>query len=532
MKTKKHKSKEKARELLNLLSDPAVIVNEKGQILTVNDAFQEITGLSKKEIVDKSFLDVSLLPADSKAILLKNLQRRMQGASVEPYDICFADKTGESRCVEVKGKRTIYAGQPANVVVFHDVSRRRENARRIKEYAERMEALVEEKVKEINESEEQFRVYVENSPVAVFVANAKAEYEYVNEAASKMLGYPREKLQQMSISQVALKNGLSSFVELKAKGKVRLELDLKHKSGQPVPVILNAVKLPDGKLIAFCENIAERVELQKKIEEYTHNLENIVQERTKQLKEANEELLKSQRLAAIGELAGMVGHDLRNPLTGIKNAVYYLKNKGKSCTEAHNKMMLEIIDSSIEHANRIINDLSDYSRKIHLELEERTPCLLLAEALMLVEIPDKVRFVDLTHDEPKMMVDTEKMKRAFVNFIKNAIDAMPEGGTLEVRSRRKRGNVEFTFTDTGTGMSEEVKAKLFSPLFTTKAQGMGFGLAICKRVVEAHGGAITVKSALSKGTKFTVTLPIKPKLEIGGEDEWIKTQESLLSMTT
>ena len=131
-----------------------------------------------------------------------------------------------------------------------------------------------------------------------------------------------------------------------------------------------------------------------------------------------------------------------------------------------------------------------------------------------------------------MMVDTEKMKRAFVNFIKNAIDAMPEGGTLEVRSRRKRGNVEFTFTDTGTGMSEEVKAKLFSPLFTTKAQGMGFGLAICKRVVEAHGGAITVKSALSKGTKFTVTLPIKPKLEIGGEDEWIKTQESLLSMTT
>jgi PAS domain S-box-containing protein len=384
----------------------------------------------------------------------------------------------------------------------------------------------------LKESEERFRLYVENSPVADFVANKHAEYEYVNEAAAKMLGYPREKLQQMSISQVALKNGLASFVELKAKGKVRLELDLKHKSGQPVPVILNAVKLPDGKLIAFCENIAERVELQKKIEEYTHNLENIVQERTKQLKEANEELLKSQRLAAIGELAGMVGHDLRNPLTGIKNAVYYLKNKGKSCTEAHNKMMLEIIDSSIEHANRIINDLSDYSRKIHLELEERTPCLLLAEALMLVEIPDKVRFVDLTHDEPKMMVDTEKMKRAFVNFIKNAIDAMPEGGTLEVRSRRKRGNVEFTFTDTGTGMSEEVKAKLFSPLFTTKAQGMGFGLAICKRVVEAHGGAITVKSALGKGTKFTVTLPIKPKLEIGGENEWIKTQESLLSMTT
>jgi signal transduction histidine kinase len=286
------------------------------------------------------------------------------------------------------------------------------------------------------------------------------------------------------------------------------------------------------RLAALYALALHRARTREQLEEYATALEAKVAERTKQLEKANQRLVKAERLAAIGELAGMVGHDLRNPLTGIKNAAYYLKKKGEACTEANNTAMLEVIDSAIEHANRIINDLLDYSREIHLELEERTPCLLLAEALMLVQIPDKIKFVDRTHDEPKMTVDVGKLIRIFVNLIKNAVDAMPTGGTLEVRSRQEADNVEFTFKDTGIGMSEEVMSKLFSPLFTTKAQGMGFGLAICKRIIEAHGGKIKVQSALGKGTTFTVTVPVKPKLEVGGEEQWINTQESLLSTTT
>ena len=92
--------------------------------------------------------------------------------------------------------------------------------------------------------------------------------------------------------------------------------------------------------------------------------------------------------------------------------------------------------------------------------------------------------------------------------------------------------MEISFADTGTGISDEVMPKLFSPLFTTKAQGMGFGLAICKRIIEAHGGKITVKTAKGKGTTFTITLPIEPKIEIGGEKIWINMPKSSLSMTT
>ena len=106
---------------------------------------------------------------------------------------------------------------------------------------------------------------------------------------------------------------------------------------------------------------------------------------------------------------------------------------------------------------------------------------------------------------------------------------MPEKGTLEVRSRQIGENVEFTFTDTGVGMSEQTKAKLFMPLFTTKAQGMGFGLAICKRIVDAHGGKIAVESTLGKGTTFTLTIPAEQKLNVKEEQRQTPKEEELFS---
>jgi two-component system sporulation sensor kinase C len=143
----------------------------------------------------------------------------------------------------------------------------------------------------------------------------------------------------------------------------------------------------------------------------------------------------------------------------------------------------------------------------------------------MTQIPQNVRIHDQTHDQPTMWVDSNKMERVFINLIKNAIDAMPQGGKLEISSHQKGENVDFTFADTGTGMTEQTKAKIFMPLFTTKAQGMGFGLAICKRIVEAHGGKISAESILGKGTTFTITLPIEQELKVQGQ-EAIAAEES------
>jgi len=177
--------------------------------------------------------------------------------------------------------------------------------------------------------------------------------------------------------------------------------------------------------------------------------------------------------------------------------------------------MLDLIDKDVEYSNKIVNDLLEYSGAIRVELSESNPKSILKDALMLVNVPANVKVVDFTEDKPTIKVDVDKMKRAFVNIIENSFDAMPKGGKLIVESRKTRDKVEFSFIDTGAGIPKETLERLFTPLFTTKARGMGFGLAICKRIIEAHGGKISVESTVGKETAFTLTLPIEPKLKGG-----------------
>jgi len=259
-------------------------------------------------------------------------------------------------------------------------------------------------------------------------------------------------------------------------------------------------------------------------------LELKVKERTRELEKAQEKLLKAQKLAAIGELASMVGHDLRNPLTGIAGATYYLKSKLGAKMDKKTREMLEIIEKDVEYSNKIVNDLLEYSKELLLEFTETTPKLITKEALSLVKVPKHIQVLDLTKNKPKIRVDVPKMKRVFVNIIKNAVDAMPEGGKLTITSKKVDGKLEIVFADTGVGISKDVLKKIWTPLFTTKAKGMGFGLPICRRIVEAHGGSISVESTVNKGTTFTVTICIKPKLE-GGEKTWVSMPESLLLTT-
>jgi len=273
-------------------------------------------------------------------------------------------------------------------------------------------------------------------------------------------------------------------------------------------------------------------EARKQLEEYAGQLEQKVEERTRELKKSQEQLLKAQRLAVIGELAGMVGHDLRNPLTSISGAQYYLKKRLSSEGNSKINEMLALIEGNIAYSNKIINHLLDYSKEIELELAESNFKSIVKEALSLVEIPKNIKIVDLTENKPKINVDVGKIKRVFVNIIKNAVEAMPKGGTLTIKSRRLNGNFEIVFSDTGNGMSKATLEKLWTPLFTTKAKGMGFGLPVCKRFIEAHGGTISAESTLRKGTTFRVMLPIESKIEKGGEKVWVKPLESsLLTMT-
>lgn len=245
----------------------------------------------------------------------------------------------------------------------------------------------------------------------------------------------------------------------------------------------------------------------KQLEKYSQDLEKTVAERTKELTDTQQRLLKAERLATIGELAGWVGHDLRNPLAAIKNATYYIKTKGGRCTDQQGALMIDAIDKSIDHANKIINDLIEYSEDIPLEFRQCSPQSLVEKALSLTQIPEDIKIIKNYGETPALKVDDHQIQLVFIKIIKNAVDAMPNGGTLDIRSKQSDNLMHFSFFDTGNGITKDVLAKLFTPFSTTKAQGMGFGLAICKKIVDAHNGKIEVASTIGRGTTVTVSLP-------------------------
>jgi PAS domain S-box-containing protein len=247
---------------------------------------------------------------------------------------------------------------------------------------------------------------------------------------------------------------------------------------------------------------------------YSRYLERLVEQRTKQLRDA-------ERMAAIGELASMVGHDIRNPLTAISGATYFLKNKLGLGTDERSREMLDLIEENIEESNKIVSDLLEYSRDIQLDKSATDLTNLVKASLSSIDISENVMVVNDVGNE-YLEIDGQYIKRVFVNIIRNAVDAMPEGGTLTITSERSIRGLEVCFKDTGIGIPEEIIDDIWKPLFTTKPRGMGFGLAICKRIMECHGGEVTVESQVGEGTSFIVVFPIDSGLQ---EEALFKSDE-------
>jgi signal transduction histidine kinase len=259
------------------------------------------------------------------------------------------------------------------------------------------------------------------------------------------------------------------------------------------------------------EDITQRIPLRKQKSGKTNSdelslLAKSINHMLEKIQEVTASLNAAQRFATIGELSAMIAHDLRNPLQGITLATDYLRREKTNNSEKKTRM-LDIIDDDVEYCEKIVSDLLDYSREIKVFPTKTGVKTLVSSALSHIQVPEAVQINDLTQDTVELAVDKDKMVRVFDNLIKNSIDAMLEGGSLTIKSKVVGKQVRISFEDTGKGITKEDMKKLFTPLFTTKAKGMGFGLAICKRIIEAHNGTISVKSIHNKGTKFTLELP-------------------------
>jgi len=233
--------------------------------------------------------------------------------------------------------------------------------------------------------------------------------------------------------------------------------------------------------------------------------------RDRELIKKNEELLQSRKLASIGTLASGVAHELNNPLNNIYTTAQRLMKKSGDECPAYIKTGLDDIFSQTMRVKKIVGDLLEFARGREPQMRDVELNNLIKGAYKQVADTTKTENINFTLDsgpgEILIYVDPEQIEQVFINLFTNALDAMPEGGSLSVKTEPGNAVVKIRISDTGRGMSRPTLEKIFEPFFTTKDKGTGLGLAIVFNIIQKHNGRIDIDSEEGKGTTFIITLP-------------------------
>ncbi len=397
-------------------------------------------------------------------------------------------------------------------------------------------------------TEELYRNMVELSPDSIFTIDTKGVIKSCNTAATRLLGYSKDELVGKPFAKLGtLRLGdvpkylkvLRSVLGGKVIEPIEVAFYRKDRALRLVDVRVSLLKVGGKTIIqTTARDITERKQMEQEIQDKNEQLDaqneelraaneelqateeelrasnEELQAANEELREAQEKLIRSERLAAIGQLAGGVGHELRNPLGAIKNAVYYVKGKvAKSELEQQEPRVMEfldIVDDEINSSNKIINDLLGFSRVGKPAVSPARIEKVIEDALSQLAIPENIEVAKkLDVSLPEINIDTDQTRQVFMNIIMNAVQAMPEEGKLTISAGERGKFLEVEISDTGCGIPQEAIAKIFDPLFTTRAKGIGLGLAVCRAIIERHQGFIEVESEVGKGTTFTIRLPLE-----------------------
>ncbi len=395
------------------------------------------------------------------------------------------------------------------ISVFMDITEQKKRATR--EHAQQKKSQ-----QQLLLSEKKYRRLYETTQDGIMARDLNSKMIDCNLAYAKMLGYSKKELKLMKVRQLIPEKWLDQRERITEKvlqtgHSVLFEREYVRKDGSIFPASVRTWRLTDGKgkvvgLWSIVRDITEQKELQRNLQEHAGVLQKIVEDRTKQLKD-------SERLVAIGQTAGMVGHDLRNPLQTVTGELYLAKNVVESLPAGEAKSNLEeslqAMEEQAVYMDKIVSDLQAFVQPVRIDKKPINLKELVANVLDSVTVPNKIAVKTvIRRDLPQIRADLQLLKRVLINLVTNSVQAMPDGGklTLTVQATPE-GQVSLSVQDTGVGIPEAIKDKIFTPLFTTKPRGQGFGLAVCKRVIEAHGGTISFESQEGKGTKFTIQFP-------------------------
>ncbi|MBN1634443.1 MAG: PAS domain S-box protein [Ignavibacteria bacterium] len=350
---------------------------------------------------------------------------------------------------------------------------------------------------------------IQNTNDAVFFIDTKNNFIYVNEAFKKTYNYKEQEVLGKNFGMIWEEKGKSfdKFYDSKLSG----EYYSVKSNGKVIPVLLTytPIKQENGEIIAgvgIVRDITEQKKSQMVLKKYSEHLEKLVEERTKELRER-------ERFATIGETATMVGHDLRNPLQVLVNSVYIAKVKIENKQIAQEIMndifsLFDDMHKQIEYMNKIVSDLQYYGKNIKLNISTIDVELFLNKIIKEHANYPNIRYlVSVEKKMKEVKFDKDLMQRVFINLISNSYASIRDKGTIKIKATKNHQYFNFTVTDDGTGIPEEIRQNLFKPLFTTKAKGTGLGLSVCKRIIDAHQGLIEIESHEGKGTSVKISIP-------------------------
>ncbi len=468
------------------------------KFISVNEVMCQILGYSEQELLAKNPFD--LLYDESRKRFQEIITKILNGKKVDDsVEFHVKTKDGHGIWAFLNVKLAYKDGNPEGAfVIAHDITASKKAQQ------------------ELIFAEKRYRRLYETTQDGIMARDLKGRVIDCNTAYANMLGYTKKELKRLSVQDLLPEKWheqRETVVNkvLETGRSILFEREYKRKDGSIFPASVRTWRLTDekGKLVgiwSIVRDITEQKTHQKDLENHAGILEKIIDDRTKQLKD-------TERLAAIGQTAGMVGHDLRNPLQTVIGELYLAKSEVESLPVSEQKTSLQESIRTIEeqaiYMDKIVSDLQAFVKPVKLDKQIIDLKQLVSSVLETVAIPENIQVETLVESEVNQAnADPQLFKRVLINLVTNAVQAMPDGGKLTVTLQSNReGQVSVTVNDTGIGIPDEIKPQIFTPLFTTKSRGQGFGLAVCKRVMEAHGGTITFQSTAGKGAKFTIVFP-------------------------
>ena len=492
-------TEEEFRNLFEHVASGVFVSSKEGKFLNANQALLDMLGYESKE----EFLNIDL-PQDLyvRPEDRRTFQEMMErDGRVIDYEVEFKRKDGSIIPILLTGHARY--DQQGNIIGYEglnvDLTQRK---------------LME---KEIREAYDFMNKIVQSSPNAITATDMKGNILIWNQAAEETLGYKAsEVIGKMNIRKI-YPEGVARKVmqmlrsdELGGVGRLSsYQMVYVRRDGEVVEGNLSAAIIYDanGKEIA---SVGSFVDLRDRLK----------MERA--LRDTQEQLLQSEKLAAMGRLTSQIAHELNNPLYGIMNTLELLKTEIP--TDNRRRKILDMALSETVRLSELLRKMLSFSKP---DQEERQPVginSVLDEILLLHEKQLKENDINIaaTFAEGLGLVNASKnqLRQVFLNMVANARDAMPNGGTLSVATSGDTDNIYVEVSDTGTGIREEHLDKIFDSFFTTKGEvkGIGLGLSVCYGFIKDHGGDIEVKSQVGEGTTFTIILPIHIASEVSNND--------------